>query len=806
MFRNILLVTYRNLIKNKAYSFINIVGLTLGIAAFILVSAYVHFEKSYDRMPGAGGTIYRVESQFYKGGQLTDDWATSTNGYARAMMGNLPEMASFARIDWHNSERVVRYRQTKYREEHVCFADSNFLSFFSYPLIKGDPLKALEEVNTIVISESAAKKYFGNADPIGKFLEINTQEDSYHCAVTGVFKDMPANSTMQFNFLMSWATNPAFFKDFWYQHESYTFVKLKPGASVQNLEAQFPSLAERYKTGPALKELKWAIHLVPLTDIHLNPAKPNEIEVKGSRTAVNFLSMMAYIILIIACVNYINLTTTKSIDRAREVGIRKVSGALPLQLVSQFLLESFIINLIALSLGILLVIASCTWLPPFLNSYGSKGLLFDKDLYFHTGCILLFAFLLSGIYPALALVKLKPVAVLKGRFSFSKKGTMLRKSMVAFQFIASLLLITGTIAISRQINYMSSQNPGISISQTIAIKSPVNTPGYAQKIQGLKNALLAVPGVSMVTASGAIPGKEVGQALANRRYGASREEERTYEMLKVDHDFIRAYKLEVVAGRDFDKSRPSDSTCLILNEAAVNQLGYKSPGSAIGQKVWLETLDRHPDEIIGVIKNYHQQSLQKNYTPLILFMDPDFSWIPTDYFSVKLTTTQIHDKINDFKNIWNNFFPESSFDFFFLNDFYNRQYQQEIQFSHNFMLFSSLAIFIACMGLFGLTAYSTARRTKEIGVRKVLGASVKDIIALLIWDTIKLILLCSIIAIPLAYIMIRQWLNGYAFRVHLNGQQFVLPVFSMVLIALTTTAWLTINAALGNPTTSLRDE
>ena len=806
MIRNILLVTYRNLVKNKIYTFINVIGLALGMAAFILITAFVNFEKSFDRIHPDAAHIYRVESQFYRGNSLTDSWPTSTNGYATAMKANLPEIASYARINWSNSERVVKYNNTKYRETHVCFADSNFFSFFAYPLVKGDPLTVLKEVNTMAISQSAAKKYFGNADPVGKFLDITTLSDSYHCMVTGVFKDIPANSTMQFSFLVSWATTPKFLKDFWYQHESYTFVKLNPRASASAVEAKFPALAERYKTGPSLKDLKWGIQLVPLTDIHLNSAKPNEVEVKGNRFAVNFLNVIAYIILLIACINYINLATTKSVDRAREVGIRKVSGAHASQLILQFLMESFIINIAALFGAIILVIGARYGLLHYLYDSNTYGLLFDGALLLKISAVFLGCILISGIYPATVLARLKPIAVLKGRFAFSKSGVLLRRGMVAFQFMASVLLIAGTFAVYRQIVYMSSQSTGVNINQTIVIKTPVNTSNYTQKTNSFKNTLLAFPGVKVVTLSGAVPGKEVGKFLANRRFGAPKSEERTYEMLRVDHDFMHAYNMQLVAGRAFDKSRPADSTGMVLNESAVKQFGFNSPQDAIGKKVWIETLEKRPNEIIGVIKNYHQQSLQQKYTPVILFMDPGLSWIPADYFSVKVSQHNMAQMVNNIKGTWDNNFPESSFDFFFLDDFYNRQYSQETQFGHVFTLFSSLAIFIACIGLFGLTAYSAARRTKEIGVRKVLGASVQNIISLLTWDVVKLILISSLFALPVAYIFINQWLNNYAFRVTLTWWQFVLPVFALISIAVATTFYLTFRAALANPTSSLRNE
>jgi putative ABC transport system permease protein len=806
MLKNILLITRRTLVKNKTYALINIGGLTLGIAAYILISAYVNFEKSYDRFNKDAGNIYRVESSFYKGDNLVNDWPTSTNGYATAMKQNFPGIASIVRIDWHESERVVRYNNTKYREEHVAFADTNFFSFFNYQLVKGDPKTILKEVNTIAISQSAAQKYFANADPIGKFLEVSTQNGILHCMVTGIFKDVPKNSTMQFNYLISWATCSKFEQDFWYLHESYTFLKLKPGVSPQSIQAQFPALAERYKNGPSLKDLKWAITLVPITDIHLNPAKQYELEVKGNRTAIKFLSIIAYVILLIACVNYINLSTAKAIDRAREVGIRKVNGANSLQLLLQFLFESFLINVIALVLGVVIVAIAAQVLPNLLNHSVLFGLLFNTALYLQIAIVFVGSILLSGIYPALLLSRLKPVSVLKGKHTFSKTGVLLRKGMVAFQFAASLLLIAGTVAVYRQIMFMSKQQLGINIDQTIVLKAPVNTPGSAEKLHSFKQVLLNIPGVNGVTASGAVPGKEVGEFLANRKFGDSKTEEHLYEMLMVDHDFVKNYNLQLAAGRAFDKSRPADSIGLVLNEAAVKQFGFASNEAAIGQLVWLETSEKRPNPVIGVVKDYHQRSLQQNYTPVILFMDPAFSWVPINYYSVKFGSNNPDQIISGINKTWSSYFPESSLDWFFLDDFYNRQYQQDQQFGNLFLLFSSLAILIACMGLFGLTAFSTARRIKEIGVRKVLGASAAHIVYILTLDAVKLVLYSSLLALPLAYLFIEQWLQGYAFKVNLTWWGFAAPVAALMFIAIATISYITYKAAQVNPVKSLRNE
>lgn len=807
MLRNLLLVTYRNLIRNISYTFINVTGLSLGLAAFIAICAYVHYEKSFDTMYPDGNRIYRAESRFYRQGELTDAWATASNGYAKAMYDNLPGIADYARISWNGNERVVRYRDTKYREQRVCFADSNFFSFFSLPLLKGDAISALKEVNTVVISSAEAKKYFGSIDAaVGKVLQLSSRFESYNCIVTGVFKDLPANSSLQFNMLVSWATAPNWIKEFWYQHENYTFLKLKPGASPAVIENQFPALAERFKTAEPLKELKWSVQLVPLKDIHLNTAKPYEMELKGNRRAVGFLQVMAYVILLIACINYINLATTKSVDRAREVGIRKVNGAHASQLVFQFFLESFIINIISLGFAVLLVFLTKYLLQQIAGDTHAYRLLIDANLLIKVAAAFVASIFLSGIYPAMVLSRLQPIKVLKGRFAFSKSGIWLRKGMVSFQFASSLLLLAGTIAVYRQVSYMNREDTGINLKQTMVIKAPANTDDYIQKVNSFKNSAANIAGVQQVSISGAVPGKQIGMGAACRRYGTSKATERPYEMLRVDFDFMKMYKLQLAAGRAFDSRNTGDSTKVIINETAAKQFGFSSAQDAVGKKIWIESLDKEPNEVIGVIKDYHQQSLRENYAATVLFMDPKLTWVPLKFISVEVNQSQAVAAGDKLGSLWADFFPESSFDHFFLDDFYARQYEQDVHFGQVFMLFSSIAVVIACLGLFGLTAYATARRKKEIGVRKVLGASAQSIVQLLTNDLLKLILAASVVAIPVAAVLVYQWLQGYAFKVQITWWQFILPVVLLMLISFLATIYLTYKAALTNPVKTLRDE
>lgn len=806
MFKNYLKTAFRSFAKHKTYTLINIVGLGLGIAAFILISAYVFFEKSFDLTHSDGDKIYRVESRFYKGEELTDDWATSSNGYVSAMKKNIPEIESFVRVDRSNAECVIDYNDIKFREENVYFADSNFFSFFSYPIVEGSAETILKDVNTIAISESAAKKYFGNVNPLGKFLDVTSVSRKYRCLVSGVFKDIPATSSLQFNFLISWNTMPLRARDFWYKHDSYSFVKLAKGSSLSSIETKFSALAEEYKTAEALKQLRWAIQLVPLKSIHLNTAKQYEGEVKGNRKAVQYLYIIGLVILVIACVNYVNLTTARSLERAKEVGVRKVSGAVRGQLILQFCIESVIINCFALLLAIVMVFIAGYYFSPMLGQSHLQSYLLNAALWAKVMLVFVCSILLSTIYPALVLSNIEPISVLKGRFIFSPGSNLFRKILVTFQFAASLLLIAGTIAVYRQLHFMNNQQRGVYIDQTLVIKAPVRTDDYKYKTALFKKEITQMTGVKDVTFSGAIPGKKVGKFLANHPYGASSAEDKLYEMLKADFSFIKTYQLEFAAGRDFDERRLTDSTGVILNESAVKQFGFASPEKAIGERIVLETSGERPNEIIGVVKDYHQQSLQQSYTPIIIFMDPAFDWIPAAFFSVRLKTGSISNDIAGIEKKWSSIFPESSFDSFFLNDYYNRQYKGEQEFGKTFMVFSGIAIFIACLGLFGLTAYTASRKTKEIGVRKVLGASSINIARLLSSDLLKLIFIGAIVALPTSLWLISQWLNGYAFRVALTWWQFVAPVILLLLISLACIFILITKAARANPIKALRME
>ena len=806
MLKNFFLASIRNLYKNRVFTSINIIGLALGITCFLLIISYVLFEYSYDNFQADLEKTYRVESIFYKGDVVTDNWPSSSNGYAPAMYNNFPEIEDFTRINWHDSYRTIRYGDIKFREKHVCFADSNFFTFFSFPIIQGNPETFLLEPNSIVISESISDKFFKEEDPMNKILIVSTLRYTYHCMVTGVFKDMPDNSSLKFDALISWETSPLWMRDFWYLHESYTYVKVDGKDKLFQIESKFPQLAEQFKTNEALKELKWAIDLVAMKDIHLTPAKPYEIDTKGNRKAVNFFGIIAIIILLIAWINYINLTTARAIDRAKEVGIRKVVGSTNLQLIIQFLLDALLINLTAILLAIILAYVSRLIILKYIGEIFNFEFWFTKTFIY----ILIFVFLGgtlgAGLYPALILSKFKSIQVIKGKFIRSKRGNLYRKSLSILQFAASFILIAGTIIVYKQIQFMRDKDLGINIDQVLVIEAPVQTDDYEQKILTFKKELRRIPGVEKVTGSGTVAGMQVAKFLANRRYHADAEEDRLYEMLMTDYDYIDSYGLEIIAGRNFERDRPSDQKGLVLNESAVKQFGFANPEAALNEKIHLEINQNEPNEIIGVIKDYHQQSLQNNFTPIILLMDPEYSWIPIEYYSIKFNTQDINQIMNESKKIWNEFFPESSFDYFFLDAFYDQQYKHDVQYGKIFSIFSIIAIFIAVLGLLGLSIYSTSQRIKEIGIRKVLGAPGFSIYQLLVKEIIFLIITSSIVAIPVTYLAMEKWLNSYAFKIDPPLWAFLIPIIIIMIISLSTISNVLLRATRTNPANILRYE
>jgi putative ABC transport system permease protein len=806
MLRNYFMTALRSLRKHKSVSAINIAGLAIGMTAFLVMLQYVVFELSYDNFHADRENIYRVESQFFKNGVMTDDWSTTSGGYGPAMQREFPSIRKFARIYLRSSERVVSHNDVKHREKNVFFADASMLEVFSFDLLKGSRERALAEPNTVILSESSARKYFGDADPIGKTLKFSNTEAVHECAVTGVFKDVPPNSHITFDMLLSWTTLPNWkaIDEFWYQHSAYTYVLLEPGTDLRGMERRFQDLAEKYKTREALKDHTWGISLVPLKDIHLNPAKANEREVKGSRTTTSILSAVAILSLLIAWINYINLATTRALERAREIGIRKTAGANKGMLISQFLLESTLVNFIGLTLAI-----GITWLVhPYFQTLTNTGMFHFSSYHWTLHLALLGIFIMgilfSGLYPALVLSSFNPITALKGKIVRHGRGKSVRQSLVVFQFIVSMVLITVAVVVYQQVQYMRNRSLGQNTDQILVLKIPSLTDHYGEKIDGLREALLKLSAVSHVTFSSAVAGKEVGMNLSNRRADVNTDDNRLYEMLRTDHAFIETYQLELLYGRNFSRDVQSDENAVIVNEEAVKLLGYKDNQEALHKEVFLEASNQK-FTIIGVAKNYHHTSLRDRFAPIMLFISPRYRWIPYSYISLKVKSSDWNGTIAAVKAQWDGHFPESSFDYFFLNEFIDQQYRSDVAFGKLVNIFCAWIIGIACLGLLGLASYDTILRRKEVGVRKVLGASISSLLLLLSKDLFRLLAIAYGVALPLAYIMCSTWLTSYSFHTELAPWMLMLPLIILLPVAFITVSSQTLKAARSNPVESLRE-
>lgn len=632
---------YRNLMKRKGFSFINVFGLAVGMASALLILTYVTFEFSFDKMHQKYERIFRVESTFYEGEVQTDYWASSSFGYGSAMKENLAGIEDYTRVvSLYQPEQIVKYGELTLRENQIAYADPGFFRLFDFELVKGDKATCLSMPRQVVITERIARKYFQDEDPIGKILIFTGPYDKVVCEVTGVMKEMPSNSHIHYNFLISYKSLGQYLHDYWYKHEVYTYVLLDSPERMEEIEKAFPAMSEKYKTDEALKNKIWGVSLTPLADIHLKPQVGYEAEIKGNRTAMIALIFAAIAILAIAWINYINLTVARSMERAKEVGVRRVIGAFRKQLVSQFLFEALVMNLVALVLAVGLI----ELILPYFNQLVSRTVTFSVWLTGYWWLLLLIVFVggifLSGYYPALALLNRKPITLLKGKFLNSKSGEGTRKVLVVVQYTASMILLCGTLIVFAQLNFMRNQSLGVKTDQTLVVKFPGRTEGMNTKLEAMKKAIARLPLVDKVTFSGAVPGEEVATFLSNRRKSDALKQNRLYEMLVCDPDYIDAYGLQLVAGRGFSEDYGDDVNKLVVNESAVRNLGIASNEEALGEEIEVECTDA-PMQIIGVVKDYHQQALNKNYTPIMLIHKDKIGWLPQRYISIVMKSEGI---------------------------------------------------------------------------------------------------------------------------------------------------------------------
>jgi putative ABC transport system permease protein len=805
MFRHNLLIALRNQLKNKVFSIINVLGLAIGISVSILIINYVSFEFSYDNMHTKRDRIYRVESRFYEGNILTDDWATSTFGYGSAINREMTGVENFVRIGVQSSEQTVSYKEIRTRENGIAYTGPSFFSVFDFKLKAGAINDQLVRPNTVLITEEVALRFFKDENPIGEILTFATGTTFYNCEVTGILKNFPKNSHIRFNYLISYATLPVWMKEFWYLHEAYTYLLLAPGKNPKEIESQFPAMAEKYKTMNALKNKTWAINLVPLKDIHLNPQKQYEREIKGNKKSLITLIFIAIVILLTAWINYINLTTARSMERAKDIGIRKVSGAFRRQLIGQFLLESWIVNLFSIFLAVILILL----LKPVFNQITSENIdlvIFKQPVFWiSTVIILIGGILLSGFYPAFIMSRIKPVLILKGNYyNFGSAGTT-RRILVIFQFAASLFLICGMFIVNKQLKFMQQQDLGVNINQTIVLKFPVSRQDLNQRVTMLAENLKQEPGISSVTIAGAVPGMEVAFFASNSLQGSSQDKQRLYEMLAVDEEYINTFNLSLLAGRSFQKGFGNERGSLIVNESAMLYLGLNNPETAIGNKVMLEG-EREPVTIIGVLKNWHQRGLGNAYTPVMLLKNGRISWVPPRFIAIKTTDNKYDKTLEMIHKQWSSYFPDASFDYFFLDSYFDSQYKSDRLFGKIVSIFTGLAFFISVLGLWGLASFTASKKVKDVGIRKIFGARIENIVYQFSKEIVILILIALLIATPVSILIMKNWLLNFAFRITIPYWIYLAGGIITLSIAMITVSLQSWKTATRNPVESLRYE
>lgn len=821
MFRNYFTIALRNLQKRKGFSLLNIFGLALGMISCLLILQYVNFERSYDTFHANGENLYRLRLDSYQEGRLAWQSATSYPAFAPTMKRDFPEIEEACRI--YDAEFVMSNPQTniKFAEKKGYFADPAFLKMFTVELLSGDKETALSGPDKIVISESTAQKYFGKPDVLGEQLVVKDPDLFQSYQITGVFKDYPANSHLAIDYLVSYATLSRNVAQVWGDttnatetswgwYDYYTYFQLKPGADVESVKARFPAFVDKYvneKYRTRGLNARNDIDLIPMQAIHLSSNVNQEAEVNGDGKAISVLFLIAIFILVIAWINYVNLSTARSIERAREVGVRKVMGALRPHLVRQFLMESLLLNLAAFSISLVGVMLL---MPAFVGFVG-KPIPFDlltSPGFWLTGLsVLLLGTALSGLYPAFVLSGFQPIAVLKGVLKNTGGGISLRKGLIVFQFAASIALIAGTLVVYRQLQYMRNQQLGINIDQTMVVEgaqTPIDSL-YMGSFEPFKNTVLALPQVKSLTASSSVPGDEIYWTNGYRQLGTGTQSVlHTMYNIGIDEQFLSAYNLEMAAGRPFSKDIGEDKEGrnILLNQTAAKLFGY-NPEGAVNQRI---TNGGDTLVVVGVTKDFHHQGLQKAINPVAFHFRPE----SRSYYSFKVESAGIQHTVAAIQEAWNARFPNDPFDYFFLDEFYNKQYQADLQFGRVFSLFALLAIFVACLGLLGLASYQILMRTKEIGIRKVLGASTSGLVGLLSKDFLGLVLASLIIAAPLAWFLMNKWLQSYAYRIDLGWGAY-LPIalgagLAAMAIAFMTVSFQSIKAALSNPVDSLRNE
>jgi len=809
MIRNYIKTAFRSLMKNKGFTFINVLGLALGLATCLLIVFYVFDELSYDRYNTKADRIYRVNEDL-KLGENNVLYAVCMPPLAQALKSDFPYVENTVRIKYAGLSHVKK-GTTNIPENKIAFADPSLFDVFTLPMVNGSPATALAEPNSVVITETIAKKYFGSTNVVGKTL---TFENNAFYKVTGVIREMPLQSHFNYDFFISMSTFPDSRSAQWLRSDYNTYVLFKDAADHKKLEAAFPAFLNKY-SGPEMQsQLKMSmaafekagsffrLNLTPLTDIHLRSKRTGELGPNSTIEYVYIFSAIALFILIIACVNFMNLSTARSSNRAREVGVRKVLGSSKTHLVFQFLAESILVTIAATAIALFAAIA----LLPAFNQLAGKDIVVNS----HTFAWLLPALLiivlvvgsLAGSYPAFFLSAFQPIDVLKGKLTAGFKNGGLRSVLVVFQFSISIFLIIGTLVIYKQLHYIQTRDIGYNRNQVLVVQ---NTFELNNQAQTFKQEIKQLPGVENATLTGFLPTSSAKNTSIFFKDASFDQKKALFpQTWEVDEDYINTLGMKMAVGRSFSAQMQTDSSGIIINEAAAKFLGLKDPlnkplyRSNGGKQDLANSKAYH---IIGVVKDFNFSSLHDVISPMVLVLAHN-----TGALSIRVNTKNLPALMSQIQNKWSGLSPNVKMNYSFMDEDFDALYRSEQRMGTVSVAFASLAIIIACLGLFGLAAYAAEQRTKEIGIRKILGASISTIAAMLSLDFIKLVFIAILISLPVGWFLMNKWLQDFAYRV--NIQWWILPLAGVtaILIAFITISFQSIKAALTNPVESLRSE
>lgn len=808
MLKNYLKVIWRNIKRHRLYSFINLVGLTLGITACLLISLFVKNELSYDSHYKDAGRIYRVVMNI-KSANINLSTARTSNPLAPVLKENFPQVENSVRLRFaeeelvQSQELVQSDHNRKFYESRVCFSGPEIFDVFSINLIEGNPKTALDQPSKVVLTEDMARKYFPGVDPLGKTLKINNK----NMQVTGIIRNVPQNTHLKYNFIASFNIKDIPDYDDWAHTWFYTYVKLKKNADANEFAKQIKHVANKYYADK-LKAygVNFTYTLQPVKDIHLHSKLSQEIEEPGSESDIIIFSIIAVLILLIACLNFINLTTTRYSSRMKEIGIRKVVGASRSQLIKQFIGESIFYCLCSFLITPILIEAVLPW----FNEISGKEFTLTgiSGIYMLANIlgIILFVGIAAGSFPALLLSSYQPATILSNKQKLNSGKSFLRKSLVIMQFAISVFLIAASMILYRQLRFMKNQKLGFEKDQIVvlSLRDAISTGSY----KFLRQEFMKNPSVVSASVTWSIPGRA---NISNGDFAPANNPQFKDKFMKymfVDYDFRETYGIQLAGGRSFQKEFGTDESSYMINEAAMKAFGWKSPDEAIGNRIFGKFHGGGQGQVIGVYKDFHFESLKNLIEPLVIKAIPEKeSFYETNAFlNLRLNSKDVRGTMAFIQNKWKELFPQKPYNYFFLNKDFNMQYSSDEKVCMIILSFSILSIFIACLGLLGLASYTAQQKTKEIGVRKVMGASALNLLLMLVKDFAKWILIANIIAWPVTYFLVNKWLQNYAYRIEVGWWVFFLSGGITLVIALSTVSFQAIKAATANPIESLKYE